>query len=94
MSALAGAATVLGDPRADDAVRRLLGEGWLAGAGTWPEGGAFRRRNCCLLYRVPAAGSCGDCVLGQRTITESAAPRPGRSPAPRSARATPARPPR
>ncbi|MGE2832650.1 (2Fe-2S)-binding protein [Mycobacterium sp. SMC-4] len=26
-------------------------------------GGRFRRRNCCLFYRVPGSGLCGDCVL-------------------------------
>ncbi|MEU3187960.1 (2Fe-2S)-binding protein [Streptomyces sp. NPDC006923] len=25
--------------------------------------GAFRRRSCCLYYRCPAAGLCGDCVF-------------------------------
>jgi hypothetical protein len=24
----------------------------------------FRRRSCCLLYRLPHGGTCGDCVLG------------------------------
>ncbi|MGZ4663789.1 MAG: (2Fe-2S)-binding protein, partial [Frankiaceae bacterium] len=23
----------------------------------------FVRRSCCLFYRVPGAGTCGDCVL-------------------------------
>lgn len=26
----------------------------------------FRRRSCCLYYRVPGAGTCGDCVLVRR----------------------------
>ena len=26
----------------------------------------FRRRSCCLYYRVPGAGLCGDCVLHHR----------------------------
>jgi hypothetical protein len=25
--------------------------------------GYFRRRNCCLYYQVPGAGTCGDCIL-------------------------------
>jgi hypothetical protein len=47
----------------------------LAGAGTWNpapggtekfrgNGFAFRRNSCCLYYRVPGGGYCGDCVLG------------------------------
>jgi hypothetical protein len=28
--------------------------------------GYFRRRNCCLFYQVPGAGTCGDCVLDPR----------------------------
>lgn len=40
----------------------------LSGAGDlhWqqPEGhDYFRRRNCCLFYRIPGAGTCGDCIL-------------------------------
>ncbi|MER6142614.1 (2Fe-2S)-binding protein [Streptomyces sparsogenes] len=27
---------------------------------------AFRRRSCCLYYRVPGGGLCGDCVLRRR----------------------------
>ena len=27
----------------------------------------FRRRSCCLFYRVPGGGYCGDCVLGERS---------------------------
>ncbi|MGI5237312.1 (2Fe-2S)-binding protein [Dactylosporangium sp. CA-139066] len=26
---------------------------------------SLRRRNCCLYYRIPGGGTCGDCVLGQ-----------------------------
>ena len=49
--------------------RRLLDAGPLAGTGgllppqppdrDW----SFRRRSCCLYYRVPGGGLCGDCVL-------------------------------
>jgi ferric iron reductase protein FhuF len=45
----------------------------LAGAGDlhWQQPGDdphsrreyFRRRNCCLFYRIPGAGTCGDCIL-------------------------------
>jgi hypothetical protein len=40
----------------------------LAGAGDlhWQQPGGheyFRRRNCCLFYRIPGGGTCGDCVL-------------------------------
>jgi len=24
------------------------------------------RRSCCLFYRLPGAGTCGDCVLDER----------------------------
>ncbi|MEV6347454.1 (2Fe-2S)-binding protein [Actinoplanes sp. NPDC051851] len=27
----------------------------------------LRRRNCCLYYRIPGGGTCGDCVLNQRS---------------------------
>ncbi|MEU9849200.1 (2Fe-2S)-binding protein [Streptomyces sp. NPDC047985] len=29
-----------------------------------PHDTAFRRRSCCLYYRCPAGGLCGDCVFG------------------------------
>ncbi|WP_443067674.1 (2Fe-2S)-binding protein [Streptomyces sp. NBC_01351] len=74
-SGLIGAHRVLlaREPRAPhpvaDLVPRLLDRPPLAGAGTHrttPEGRiAFRRRSCCLYYRVPGAGKCGDCVLTQ-----------------------------
>jgi hypothetical protein len=40
----------------------------LTGAGDlhWQQLGGheyFRRRNCCLFYRIPGAGTCGDCIL-------------------------------
>ncbi|GAA0937276.1 (2Fe-2S)-binding protein [Nonomuraea longicatena] len=46
-------------------VDRLLGHGGLAGRGALvsPEL-AFRRTTCCLYYRVPDGGKCGDCALG------------------------------
>ncbi|MEU0673553.1 (2Fe-2S)-binding protein [Streptomyces sp. NPDC006172] len=40
----------------------LLAHPLLAGAGTLT-GAAFRRRSCCLYYRVPQGGVCGDCCF-------------------------------
>lgn len=55
---LAGrAAAVLGD---------LLHTGPLAGSGGHRDDGTFVRRSCCLFYRLPGAGTCGDCVLRER----------------------------
>ncbi|MGP4005233.1 (2Fe-2S)-binding protein [Streptomyces sp. 4N124] len=72
-SALAGAARQLDlwartDGRPEVAARArtlttaLLGHPRLAGAGTLT-GTAFRRRSCCLYYRVPGGGVCGDCCF-------------------------------
>ncbi|GAA2718873.1 MULTISPECIES: (2Fe-2S)-binding protein [Streptomyces] len=79
-SALAGALRVLhpwclrqGRPAdADRAValtRTLLADPLLHDTGTLhlPAGGpAFARTTCCLYYRVPGGGLCGDCVLQRR----------------------------
>ncbi|GAA2555558.1 (2Fe-2S)-binding protein [Streptomyces levis] len=78
-SALAGAARELdrwarrhGRPDSAALARslaaRLLAHPQLTGAGTLT-GTAFRRRSCCLYYRVPGGGVCGDCCF----------PRPPRS---------------
>ncbi|MEU9352011.1 (2Fe-2S)-binding protein [Streptomyces griseoloalbus] len=78
-SALAGAARELdrwgrGHGRTDVAARAaslaraLLAHPLLSGTGTLT-GTAFRRRSCCLYYRVPGGGVCGDCCF----------PRPPRS---------------
>lgn len=54
---------------AAELARALLASGDLRGAGELADGdlvtGAtpFRRRSCCLYYRVPNAGLCGDCCL-------------------------------
>lgn len=72
-SALAGAARQLdqwarANGRTDTAARtraltaELLGHPLLAGTGTLT-GTAFRRRSCCLYYRVPGGGVCGDCCF-------------------------------
>ncbi|MFE9774862.1 (2Fe-2S)-binding protein [Streptomyces sp. NPDC005931] len=44
--------------------RELLAHPLLEGAGTGPLT-AFRRRSCCLYYRVPGSGVCGDCCLAR-----------------------------
>ena len=71
-SSLAGALTMLRTARPDRAqaatelVGRLLEHGTLAGTGDLdPAGPSFVRRSCCLFYRVPGAGICGDCVLDE-----------------------------
>jgi hypothetical protein len=67
-SALAGALTVLAQarPRHAAAARRLvedlLGAPPLRGTGVLGPAG-FRRRSCCLYYRAPGGGLCGDCAL-------------------------------
>lgn len=67
-SALAGALTVLAQDRPATSgpggrlVEELLGMPPLRGAGTFGPLG-FRRRSCCLYYRVPGGGLCGDCAL-------------------------------
>ncbi|GHH84695.1 hypothetical protein GCM10018793_49850 [Streptomyces sulfonofaciens] len=69
-SALVGSAAVLLAARPNlrapliRLTTELLGTGRLAGTGhlTGP-GLAFRRRSCCLYYRLPGGGKCGDCCL-------------------------------
>ena len=51
--------------RADAVLDELLA-GPLAGTGSRRDDGSYVRRSCCLLYRLPGAGTCGDCVLGER----------------------------
>ncbi|MBQ0826040.1 (2Fe-2S)-binding protein [Streptomyces tagetis] len=48
--------------RARDLTAALLAHPALAGTGTLT-GTAFRRRSCCLYYRAPGAGVCGDCCF-------------------------------
>lgn len=52
--------------RADAALEAFLQSGSLAGSGRRREDGSFVRRSCCLYYRVPGAGTCGDCILEDR----------------------------
>ncbi|QKW34675.1 (2Fe-2S)-binding protein [Actinomadura sp. NAK00032] len=58
-SALAGTLRVPGSPVRVALVRELLGREPLAGA----LDDRFVRRSCCLYYRVPGGGMCGDCGL-------------------------------
>ena len=74
-SALAGAAGLLTRAQAVlgldpvDVVSALLARPLLAGSGNYerPFGERterfFIRNNCCLFYRIPGGGTCGDCVL-------------------------------
>jgi ferric iron reductase protein FhuF len=52
--------------RADAILDALLRSGPLAGTGRRRTDGSFVRRSCCLFYRVPGGGTCGDCVLDDR----------------------------
>jgi ferric iron reductase protein FhuF len=52
--------------RADAILDALLRAGPLAGTGRRRTDGSFVRRSCCLFYRVPGSGTCGDCVLDDR----------------------------
>lgn len=68
-SAVVGATNVLARQRRDLAAaasqlcRELLATKHLAQTGDFEPGGQFRRRSCCLYYRLPRGGLCGDCVL-------------------------------
>lgn len=59
----------IGTERATEVAERLLATGPLVGTGELgpPVGPdrdwSFRRRSCCLYYRVRDGGLCGDCVL-------------------------------
>ena len=75
-SAIAGAAKLISRARPDRAtatdavVDVLLSEDELAGKGFFtaatPPQRIFTRSTCCLFYRIPQAGTCGDCVLNTR----------------------------
>jgi hypothetical protein len=74
-SALTGALGVLARARPDlrqsatSLAATLLTHGRLAGTGqlgVTGDGLGFRRRSCCLYYRLPGGGLCGDCGLTQR----------------------------
>jgi len=51
--------------QAERVVQALLDAGPLAGSGAFRGRWVFRRRSCCLYYRVPGGGLCGDCVLNR-----------------------------
>ena len=71
-SAVAGALRMAGTARpelaarADAVLDALLRSGPLADLGRRRADGSFIRRSCCLFYRLPGAGTCGDCVLDAR----------------------------
>ncbi len=75
-SAVAGALRMLADARPELAgesaavLDALLADGSLAGRGRLRPDGSFVRRSCCLWYRLPGAGTCGDCVLDDRAETD------------------------
>jgi hypothetical protein len=69
-SALVGAAQALLAARPDlrpaivQTTRSLLGTGMMAGSGALAGPQLdFRRRSCCLFYRLPGGSLCGDCGL-------------------------------
>ncbi|CAM3089215.1 iron reductase [Mycobacterium intermedium] len=68
-SALVGAANALLRARPDlrepvvGITHELLNLGSLARTGVITPPLAFTRRSCCLFYRVPGGGKCGDCPL-------------------------------
>ncbi|MDH6282059.1 ATP-binding cassette domain-containing protein [Prescottella agglutinans] len=75
-SAVLGAARVIGDGsdpetalRAQSFAETILRDPRLDGA-VVPEGDGYRRRSCCLFYRTPTSGYCGDCVLTRPTHDE------------------------
>lgn len=59
--------------RTRDLTARLLAHPLLAGTGTLT-GTAFRRHSCCLYYRVPDGGLCGDCCLARPPRSSPHAP--------------------
>jgi hypothetical protein len=61
-------------------VAGLLRSPLLSGTGGFEAGWTFRRRSCCLYYRIPGGGTCGDCVLAERVrqqVRAGPAERPG-----------------
>lgn len=44
---------------------RMVDRAPLSGTGAFT-GAAFRRSTCCVYYKVPGGGYCGDCVLPDR----------------------------
>lgn len=60
----AGAGRVAEAGAARTLASALLSRPETAGAGTW-NGSAYRRASCCLYYRTPAGGLCGDCLFSR-----------------------------
>lgn len=46
-------------------VESTLAHGTLSGTVVIDQPWSFRRTSCCLFYRMPGAGVCGDCVLDE-----------------------------
>lgn len=70
-SALTGTMTVLRingkeTETAKSTARELLAIEPLRSAGFLDDDGNYRRRSCCLYYRVPGGGLCGDCCLTRK----------------------------
>jgi hypothetical protein len=59
--------------RTRDLTAALLAHPLLADTGTL-SGDAFRRRSCCLYYRVPGGGVCGDCCFTRPPRSSPRAP--------------------
>ena len=86
-SAVSGAATMIAEARPDlagpaaGAAAALLADPALTGTYQGRPLRGFRRRNCCLIYRLSPErpAYCGDCVLGRQAerSNEPPAPRPG-----------------
>ncbi len=73
-SALVGAARALLSVRPDlrhsivGITKSLLDTGELAGSGVISGDLNFRRRSCCLFYRIPGGSLCGDCALDEPSL--------------------------
>jgi len=57
--------------KATRVARALLAHRKLAGTGTVKYNLAFRRRSCCLYYRVADGATCGDCGLADNQVTSA-----------------------
>ncbi|MEV4351115.1 (2Fe-2S)-binding protein [Actinoplanes sp. NPDC049596] len=74
-SALGGAAGMIANAgaaagpapagRAAEIVAATLDLPPLRGMASWKRPGVLARNNCCLYYRIPGGGICGDCVLAR-----------------------------
>ncbi len=62
---LVGEQRPLAAPAAGRLADALLSVGPLAGTWSRRPTGEFRRRTCCLYYRTPDGGLCGDCVFDE-----------------------------